>query len=134
MDTITHGIAGLLIGKAFFSDRWGPAATVAATVGAVFPDVDSVADVFSRSPVSFFEYHRGITHSFVAMPFFALGLGALIWWLARKRGARASFWALVAAALAGIASHILLGLCCTSSANYFAEGVMTFSNYRFART
>jgi membrane-bound metal-dependent hydrolase YbcI (DUF457 family) len=108
MDTITHGIAGALIGKGFFSERWGPAATFAVTLGSVFPDCDVVAEVFSRSPVSLLEYHRGITHSFVAMPFFALGLGALVWWLARKRDIRASFWLLVFAVLIGIASHILL--------------------------
>jgi membrane-bound metal-dependent hydrolase YbcI (DUF457 family) len=108
MDTITHGIAGALIGKAFFSDRWGPAATVAATVGAVFPDCDAIAEAFSHNSVALLKYHRGITHSFVAMPFFALALGALIWWLARRRGIRALFWPLVLATLAGIASHILL--------------------------
>ncbi len=108
MDTITHGIAGALIGKSFFSDRWGPAATVAATLGAVFPDIDVVAEFFSHSPVSLLKYHRGITHSFVAMPVFALLLGAFVWWLARRFGVRSSFWVLVLAALSGIASHILL--------------------------
>lgn len=108
MDTITHGIAGALIGKGFFSERWGPAATFAVTLGSVFPDCDVIAEVLSRNPVSLLKYHRGITHSFVAMPFFALGLGALVWWLARKRDARASFWILVFAALIGIGSHILL--------------------------
>lgn len=108
MDTITHGIAGALIGKGFFSDRWGPAATVAATVGAVFPDSDVITAAFSHNPLTLLKYHRGITHSFVAMPFFALGLAALIWWLARRRGIRAAFWPLVLAALAGLASHILL--------------------------
>jgi membrane-bound metal-dependent hydrolase YbcI (DUF457 family) len=108
MDTVTHGIAGLLIGKSFFSERWGPAATVAATVGSVFPDSDVVTEIFSRSPVSLLKYHRGITHSFVAMPFFAVALGALVWWLAKRRGIQAAFWPLVLATLAGIASHIFL--------------------------
>jgi membrane-bound metal-dependent hydrolase YbcI (DUF457 family) len=108
MDTITHGIAGALIGKGFFSERWGPAATFAVTLGSVFPDCDVIAEVISRNPVSLLKYHRGITHSFVAMPFFALALGALVWWLARRRGIQSSFWVLVFATLIGIASHILL--------------------------
>jgi membrane-bound metal-dependent hydrolase YbcI (DUF457 family) len=108
MDTITHGIAGALIGKGFFSERWGPAATFAVTLGSVFPDCDVIAEVISRSPVSLLKYHRGITHSFVAMPFFALALGALVWWLARRRGMESSFWVLVFATLIGIGSHILL--------------------------
>ncbi len=108
MDTITHGIAGALIGKGLLAERWGGAATLAATLGAVFPDSDVVSDFFSHNPASILEYHRGITHSFVAMPVFALGLGALVWWVARWRGIRVSFWALALAALAGIASHLLL--------------------------
>lgn len=108
MDIVTHGIAGALIGKGLFPDRWGPAATVAVTVGAVFPDCDMVVEAFTHDSLSMLKYHRGITHSFVGMPFFALALGALIWWLARRRGARALFWPLVLAAMAGIASHILL--------------------------
>lgn len=67
-----------------------------------------IAEAVTHNPLSLLKYHRGITHSFVAMPFFALGLGALIWWLARRRGIRAGFWPLVLAALAGIASHIFL--------------------------
>lgn len=108
MDTITHGIAGALIGKSFFSERWGPAATFAVTLGSVFPDCDVVAEAFTRNPVALLKYHRGITHSFVAMPFFALALGALVWWLARRRGIRAGFWPLVFATTIGIGSHILL--------------------------
>lgn len=108
MDTITHGIAGALIGKGIFADRWGPAAIVASTLGSVFPDSDVVAEAVTHNPLTLLEYHRGITHSMVGMPFFALALGGFVWWLARKWGKRAPFWPLVLAAMAGIASHILL--------------------------
>jgi membrane-bound metal-dependent hydrolase YbcI (DUF457 family) len=80
MDPITHGITGALVGKAFFSegDR-GKArvAVFAATFGAVFPDVDTVAEFFSRDPLAIVKYHRAITHSFVALPLFALLLAFL---------------------------------------------------------
>ena len=79
MDTITHGIVGALIGKGFFSERNGRVATFAATVGAMFPDVDVVQEIFSRDPLAIVKYHRAITHSFVALPFFA----ALLAWFTR---------------------------------------------------
>src|SRR5271156_3199844 len=79
MDTITHGIVGALIGKGFFTERNGRVATFAATVGAMFPDVDVVRENFSSDPLAIVKYHRAITHSFVALPFFA----ALLAWLTR---------------------------------------------------
>jgi membrane-bound metal-dependent hydrolase YbcI (DUF457 family) len=79
MDTITHGIVGALIGKGFFSERNGRVATLAATVGAMFPDVDVVQEIFSSDPLAIVKYHRAITHSFIALPFFA----ALLAWLTR---------------------------------------------------
>jgi membrane-bound metal-dependent hydrolase YbcI (DUF457 family) len=79
MDTITHGIVGSLIGKGFFSERNGKVAALAATVGAMFPDVDVVQEIFSSDPLAIVKYHRAITHSFVALPLFA----ALLAWLTR---------------------------------------------------
>jgi membrane-bound metal-dependent hydrolase YbcI (DUF457 family) len=79
MDTITHGIVGALIGKGFFSERKGRVATFAAAAGAMFPDVDVVREIFSSDPLAIVKYHRAITHSFVALPFFA----ALLAWLTR---------------------------------------------------
>src|SRR5271155_5711930 len=79
MDTITHGIAGALIGKGFFSRRAARVAVFSATIGAMFPDVDVVAEIFSRDPLAIVKYHRAITHSFVALPFFA----AILAWLTR---------------------------------------------------
>jgi membrane-bound metal-dependent hydrolase YbcI (DUF457 family) len=81
MDTITHGIAGALIGKAFFSKnkKAAPVATFAAAVGAMFPDIDILRYGFSSDPLAIVKYHRAITHSFVALPFFAIALA----WLTR---------------------------------------------------
>jgi len=109
MDTVTHGIVGALIGKGYFSERHGRAAIFAATLGAVFPDVDVVVEAVSRDPLSIVKYHRGITHSFVAMPFFAAGLAWLTRWIARRRGIEVpSQGVLTLIYLAAIASHILL--------------------------
>jgi len=79
MDTITHGIAGALVGKGFFSRRAARVVVFAATVGAMFPDIDVIAEIFSRDPLAIVRYHRAITHSFVALPFFAATLA----WLTR---------------------------------------------------
>jgi membrane-bound metal-dependent hydrolase YbcI (DUF457 family) len=117
MDPVTHGIAGALLGKGFFSRRQERVAIFAATLGAVFPDVDIFAEAISRDPLSIVKYHRAITHSFVGLPFFAVLLAgltrALLPWV-KRRWPR--FHDLESPPLAmltliygvGIASHILL--------------------------
>jgi membrane-bound metal-dependent hydrolase YbcI (DUF457 family) len=117
MDTITHGIAGALIGKGFFSRRAAKVAVFSATIGAMFPDIDVVAEIFSRDPLAIVKYHRAITHSFVALPFFA----AILAWFTlagaaflKKKYARfhdleTPSWALLTIIYGvAIASHILL--------------------------
>ena len=79
MDPVTHGITGALLGKAFFSKRQERVAIFAATLGAVFPDIDIVCELFSRDPLGIVKYHRAITHSFVGLPVFAF----LLAWLTR---------------------------------------------------
>ena len=109
MDPVTHGITGALLGKGFFSDRQGRVGIFAATLGAVFPDIDFVEEVASRDPMAIVKYHRGITHSFVALPFFAVLLAWLTRWLARRRGIEAPSWGMLTLIYGvGIASHILL--------------------------
>ena len=117
MDPITHGITGALLGKAFFSKRQERVAIFAATLGAVFPDVDISCEAFSRDPLSIVTYHRAITHSFVAMPVFALLLAlltrALLPWVRRRWPRFADWeapplWLLTVIYAVGIVSHILL--------------------------
>jgi membrane-bound metal-dependent hydrolase YbcI (DUF457 family) len=117
MDTITHGIAGALIGKGFFARRAAKVAVFSATIGAMFPDVDVVEEIFSRDPLAIVKYHRAITHSFVALPFFA----AILAWLTisgvrilkkkyvRLEDLEAPSWAMLTIIYGvAIASHILL--------------------------
>lgn len=131
MDPVTHGIAGALIGKAFFAkgnssaSGSGPstnsastarAAIFAATLGAVFPDIDVFVDAFSHDPLGIARYHRGFTHSFVGLPIFAVVLASLtrafFLWHAKRSGRETwrppSFAFLFAIYAAGIASHIIL--------------------------
>src|SRR6516164_2794201 len=123
MDTITHGIAGALIGKAFCSgDSMFPVkpmsrariTTWALMLGAIFPDSDVVRGMFSKNDLLIITWHRSYTHSFVMLPLFALGLAGLTVWVARRFGWSApSFLALAAIYALGIFSHILLDLVTT---------------------
>jgi membrane-bound metal-dependent hydrolase YbcI (DUF457 family) len=109
MDTVTHGIVGSLIGKGFFSDRYGRVATFAATVGAMFPDTDVIAEAFSNDPLAVVKFHRGITHSWAGLPFFAAILAWLTRWVARRRGIDAPSWGILTLIYGvAIASHIAL--------------------------
>jgi membrane-bound metal-dependent hydrolase YbcI (DUF457 family) len=112
MDPITHGITGALLGKAYFSKRDARVTRVsifALTLGAVFPDVDVVRDAISRDALAIVRYHRGITHSFFGLPFFAVALAALTRWLTRRWKIPApSFPMLTLIYGVGILSHILL--------------------------
>jgi len=113
MDPITHGITGALLGKAYFSKRQARVAIFAATLGAVFPDIDifyeGYAEIAHHDPLAIIRYHRAITHSFVALPLFAVLLALLTRWIARRIGMESpSTWMLTLIYSVGIASHILL--------------------------
>ena len=120
MDTITHGIAGALIGKALFhgedmfaSKPMNRARIITWTVmfGAIFPDSDILRDWFSNNQMLILTWHRSFTHSLVCMPIFALLLAAITRWFARWRKWDApSFAALTGLYAIGILSHIFLDL------------------------
>ncbi|MGC1619968.1 MAG: metal-dependent hydrolase [Candidatus Acidiferrum sp.] len=136
MDTITHGIAGALIGKAVFGGEDMFASrpmnrarmvTWALMLGAIFPDSDMFREFFSSNPMLILTWHRSLTHSLVCMPFFALALAALTRWFARWRKWDApSFAALAGIYAVGILSHIFLDL-----ATSF--GTMIWSPVRWSR-
>ncbi len=98
MDTITHGIVGALIGKAFFAGDAAPAdfswravprtagrvAIVSATLGAIFPDIDVFAGPLAHNSLGMISWHRNITHSLVMLPIWAVLLAVLTAFLARR--------------------------------------------------
>jgi membrane-bound metal-dependent hydrolase YbcI (DUF457 family) len=120
MDTITHGIAGALIGKAvfrgddMFSRRPMSRARIATwslMLGAIFPDSDVFRDMVSRNDLLVLTWHRSITHSLLCLPLFAITLAALTRWFARRlKWDGPSFAALTGIYAIGILSHILLDL------------------------
>jgi inner membrane protein len=101
MDTITHGIASSALTRSLTGRAGARAALLAGVAAGMFPDCDFL---FTPDRLSYLRNHRGWTHSFVAMPFFALGL-ALIARLLFRRARLPALWMFCAAA---IASHILL--------------------------
>lgn len=106
MDTITHGVAGALVAKSFFSEREGRMATAAITLGAIFPDSDAFANLFITNELARLQIHRGLTHSLVALPVFAFLLGALA-----CLGTRRRHWLKYSAFFGiGIGLHVLLDL------------------------
>ena len=137
MDTITHGIAGALIGKAIFRGEdmvtfekpmnRARIVTWSLMLGAIFPDADMVREWFSSNPMLIMTWHRSITHSLVGLPLWALALAALTHWLARWRKWDApSFAALTGIYAIGILSHIFLDLVTTF-------GTMIWSPLKWSR-
>jgi len=138
MDTITHGIAGALIGKAIFGgkDLFGPSTPAASLgeksasegrqrpkvtrgrivtwslmLGAIFPDSDVLRDLFSHDRLLVVTWHRSITHSLVMLPLWAMLLAGLTRALTSWRKWEApSFAASSGIYAVGILSHILLDL------------------------
>ena len=120
MDTITHGIAGALLGKAVFrgDDMFSlkpmnraRIITWSLMLGAIFPDSDVIRDMVSRNDLLVLTWHRSITHSLLCLPLFAVALAALTHWFVRRRKWDApSFAALTGIYAVGILSHILLDL------------------------
>ena len=120
MDTITHGIAGALIGKAVFrgDDMFtrrpmNPKRIITWSLmfGAIFPDSDVIRGWFDHNDMLIMTWHRSITHSLVCLPIWALVLALLTRAIARWRKWEAPSLAALAGIYAvGIASHIFLDL------------------------
>src|SRR6202165_4175792 len=136
MDTITHGIAGALIGKAVFrgEDMFashpmnrGRIITWSLMLGAIFPDSDVIRDFFSSDKLLIVTWHRSITHSLVMLPLWALVLAGITRAVAKWRKWEAPSFAATGAIYAiGILSHILLDL-------VTSFGTMIWSPLRWSR-
>lgn len=100
VDPLTHVLSGIVAGAAVSSHRW---AMVVGMASAVLPDAEFVTRRIPRT--SFLDYHHGLGHT-------VLG-GALLAWLGGIVGrwlTGLSFATSLAAAAAGVASHVLLDL------------------------
>ena len=105
MDPVTHGLAGAVLARAGFHQRYGYQATVALTAGALLPEIDIFWSP-AKSVVAL-ETHRGITHSFAGAVGLALALGFLLRFVGpEKRWVRLSVLSL----LGILVGHLFLDL------------------------
>lgn len=108
MDTLTHALSGALAARATEpsaarADQLPP--RVRLWVGfwaAAFPDSDFIARFID--PLTYLATHRGITHSVVMLPFWAVVLAAAFVWIYRRRY---SWRAFVGVCAIGVGAHIL---------------------------
>jgi len=95
----THTLVGFALGRAGF-DRWSRRAVWTSVIASNLPDIDSVAGFFGTP--AYLAYHRGITHSLVAMPLLAMAVAAAMY---RFTG---NFLRTSVIAFAALFSHLLL--------------------------
>lgn len=127
MDTLTHALSGALIARATAprEARITCAARVAAgAAAAAFPDVDFVLAYLS--PVAYVTGHRGVTHSIVMLPLWALATAWICAQVDRNHGV--SWRDYVGVCALGIASHIVGDLITSFGTMIFAP----FSDLRVA--
>jgi inner membrane protein len=87
MEPITHLLTGACLARTGFN-RKAAYATLAMTLAAEIPDLDTLWSL--DGPVAGFQHHRGITHTFVAMPIEGLAVIGIVWLVHRWRRRRAS--------------------------------------------
>ena len=101
MDTLTHSLIGAVSARAITKSRSRSYILVTA-LAAAFPDIDYL--LFWLNPYQFVtEWHRGLTHSLLLMPFWALLL-AILFYLPMRR--RISFLTLLQLCSLGLLTHI----------------------------
>jgi len=108
MDTLTHALSGALAARATAPDKPRPdqlPRRLRMWVGfwaAAFPDSDFILRFVD--PLLYLTTHRGITHSVVMLPLWALVLAFALAWITHKRYSWRVFVGVVAL---GIGAHIL---------------------------
>jgi inner membrane protein len=101
MDTLTHALSGALMARAS-APRELPPRAIARRVAAGFlacaaPDLDFVVGYFG--PVAYLTQHRGVTHSLLLLPLWALLLSWLLAKIVREPGGWRALYGVTAMAL-----------------------------------
>ena len=86
MEPVTHFLTGACLARAGFN-RKAAYATLAMTLAAEMPDLDILWSL--GGPVTGFQHHRGITHTFIGIPFEGLVVLGVVWLIHRWRLKRA---------------------------------------------
>src|SRR5271170_7327918 len=82
MEPITHLMTGAVLARTGFN-RKAAYATLAMTIAAEAPDLDTLWSI--DGPIAAFQHHRGITHTFVGLPFEAAVIVGGFWLFHRWR-------------------------------------------------
>src|ERR1039458_4923436 len=82
MEPVTHFLTGAVLARAGFN-RKAAYATLAMTLAAETPDLDTLWA--AGGPVAAFQHHRGITHTFLGLPFEGLVVLGAVWLVHRWR-------------------------------------------------
>jgi inner membrane protein len=129
MDTLTHALSAMLAARAATPVQRKPGTlslTARSWVGffaGAFPDSDFITMLAGTT--TYLKYHRGITHSLLMMPVWALLLALLFSLLSRRRYAWQAFYS---TCLLGIFVHIFGDVITAYGTMVFAP----FSRYRLA--
>ena len=109
MEPVTHMLTGAVLARAGFN-RKAAYATAAMALAAEMPDMDVVGSFFG--PVTGFQHHRGITHTFIALPVEAAVVTLVFYAIYRVRNkptkAPPRWGWLFAGTLVALLSHLLL--------------------------
>ncbi len=127
MDTLTHALSGALIARAT-ATRDSPPGTLPRRIAAGFlaaaaPDLDFV--ISYAGPVAYLEHHRGVTHSVLLLPLWAL---LLSWLLAKILREPRGWRALYGITALSLAAHIVGDIITSFGTIVFAP----FSDWRAA--
>lgn len=105
MDTLTHTLVGLALGRAGLS-RMCERSPWVLVLAANAPDIDVLS--LAGGPLKFLEWHRQATHSFLAIPLLALAVATVASAGGSGHARRGGFWRMAVVAFVGIATHIAL--------------------------
>lgn len=130
MDTLTHALSGMLVARATTSKRDALPLWLRSWLGfwvAAFPDIDFISSQFGIS--AYLLYHRGITHSILMMPLWALGFAWLFTLLLNRFTRFSVHWReLFVLFLLSIGIHIFADVITAYGTEVFAP----FSSYRLS--
>src|SRR5262249_8100943 len=96
MFNTTHTFVGVAIAGAG-AGKWARNASITAVIASNFPDIDSIAGLWGTG--AYLDHHRGITHSLIGVPVFALVGSGVMYLFSGK------FWRTYAIALLAMATH-----------------------------
>lgn len=129
MDTLTHGLNAVLAARASQPKTLLPgqlsmkARSWAAFFAGIFPDSDVITLLFGQT--TYLHYHRGITHSLILAPLWALLLSWIFSLISRGRYQWRAFYAV---SLLAIVVHIFGDVI----TNYGTMVLAPFSDYKIA--